>query len=302
MRHGYCLGSHDLENLKESDISRLMVGRDVVLKIEKEAPELGESILNIENLLIHDHAGQTELDIPKLQVKKGEVVGIAGIEGNGQNTLSDVLVGMKSYSNGKVELNRKDIHKKTTHEIRLMGLAYIPEDRMDFGCAPDMSIKDNIISDRYYKKEFRNGIFLNRKKVNQLADQCIQDFEIACDNRDQPVRMLSGGNIQKVVVAREFTSGANFILANQPTRGIDVGAAQMIRKAIVQKSRTEGVATLLISADLNEILECTDRLLVMRKGKIVAAFPETSKVTEEELGEYMLGLKEMSMKEMEGVL
>jgi nucleoside ABC transporter ATP-binding protein len=302
LRHGYCLGSHDLKNLKESDISRLMVGRDVVLKIEKEAPELGESILNIENLLIHDHAGQTELDIPKLQVKKGEVVGIAGIEGNGQNTLSDVLVGMKSYSNGKVELNRKDIHKKTTHEIRLMGLAYIPEDRMDFGCAPDMSIKDNIISDRYYKKEFRNGIFLNRKKVNQLADQCIQDFEIACDNRDQPVRMLSGGNIQKVVVAREFTSGANFILANQPTRGIDVGAAQMIRKAIVQKSRTEGVATLLISADLNEILECTDRLLVMRKGKIVAAFPETSKVTEEELGEYMLGLKEMSMKEMEGVL
>jgi len=144
--------------------------------------------------------------------------------------------------------------------------------------------------------------FLNRKKVNQLADQCIKDFEIACDNRDQPVRMLSGGNIQKVVVAREFTSGANFILANQPTRGIDVGAAQMIRKAIVQKSRTEGVATLLISADLNEILECTDRLLVMRKGKIVAAFPETSKVTEEELGEYMLGLKEMSMKEMEGVL
>jgi simple sugar transport system ATP-binding protein len=114
--------------------------------------------------------------------------------------------------------------------------------------------------------------------------------------------MLSGGNVQKVVVAREFTSGANFILANQPTRGIDVGTAEMIRKTIVKKSREEGTATILISADLNEVLEVSDRLLVMRKGKVVAAFPKANEVSEQELGEYMLGLKEMTEEQMEGLL
>ena len=143
---------------------------------------------------------------------------------------------------------------------------------------------------------------INHKHIDEIVDQYIKDFEIACDDKREPVRMLSGGNIQKVVVAREFTSGSNFILANQPTRGIDVGAAEMIRKTIVKKSREEGTATLLISADLNEVLECSDRLLVMRKGKVVAAFRKANEVSEEELGEYMLGLKTMTPEEMEGLL
>ena len=165
-----------------------------------------------------------------------------------------------------------------------------------------MSIKMNIVADRFTKKDFKSGIFMNDKKINATVDQYIKDFEIACDNADQPVRMLSGGNIQKVVVAREFTSGANFILACQPTRGIDVGTAEMIRKTIVRKSREEKTAALLISADLNEVLECSDRLLVMHKGKIVAAFPKANEVSEETLGEYMLGVREMSKEEMEALL
>ena len=160
----------------------------------------------------------------------------------------------------------------------------------------------NIMADRFDKKEYKNGLFVNDKKINEEVEKHIKDFEIMCDGPDQPVRMLSGGNVQKVVVAREFTSGANFILANQPTRGIDVGTAEMIRKTIVRKSREEGTATILISADLNEVLECSDRLLVMRKGKVVAAFPKANEVSEEELGEYMLGLKQMSDKQMEGLL
>ena len=173
---------------------------------------------------------------------------------------------------------------------------------MEYGCAGNMSIRDNIMADRFFKKEYKNGLFMKEKYINDLVDKYIQEFEIACDDRNQPVRMLSGGNIQKVVVAREFTSGSNFILANQPTRGIDVGAAEMIRKTIVKKSREEGTATLLISADLNEVLECSDRLLVMRKGKVVAAFPKANEVSESELGEYMLGLKTMTAEEMEGLL
>ena len=209
---------------------------------------------------------------------------------------------MGGFSSGTVEVNGNDIKGKTVHDIRSMGMAYIPEDRMEYGCAGNMSIRDNIMADRFFKKEYKNGLFMKEKYINDLVDKYIQEFEIACDDRNQPVRMLSGGNIQKVVVAREFTSGSNFILANQPTRGIDVGAAEMIRKTIVKKSREEGTATLLISADLNEVLECSDRLLVMRKGKVVAAFPKANEVSESELGEYMLGLKTMTAEEMEGLL
>ena len=302
LRHGYCLGSYDLKDMSEADISRLMVGRDVVLKIEKEDPTVGKTVLKIRNLVKNSASGKRVLDDVSFDIHEGEVIGIAGVEGNDQSALSDVLAGMESFSSGTVELNGHDIKGKNVHEIRQMGLAYIPEDRMQYGCAGDMSIRDNIIADRYFKKEYRNGLFINHKHIDEIVDQYIKDFEIACDDKREPVRMLSGGNIQKVVVAREFTSGSNFILANQPTRGIDVGAAEMIRKTIVKKSREEGTATLLISADLNEVLECSDRLLVMRKGKVVAAFRKANEVSEEELGEYMLGLKTMTPEEMEGLL
>ncbi len=302
LRHGRCLGSYELEEMSESDISRLMVGRDVVLKIEKEQPRTGDVVVHIKDLIKINEMGKTVLDGVSLDIRAGEVVGIAGVEGNGQSDLSDVLSGMGGYSSGEVTLNGTKTSGMSVHQIRQLGLAYIPEDRMEYGCAGDMSIRDNIIADRFFLPQYKKGPFINRKYIDQVVDECIRDFDIACDDRDQPVRMLSGGNIQKVVVAREFTSGSNFILANQPTRGIDVGAAEMIRKTIVRKAREEKTACLLISADLNEVLECSDRLLVMRKGKIVAAFPQANLVSEDELGEYMLGIKTMTAKEMEGVL
>ena len=181
-------------------------------------------------------------------------------------------------------------------------MAYIAEDRMVEGVSGDMSIEMNIMADRFTKSNYKSGMFVDAKKIRKETEKLIQEFEILCDGPEQPVRMLSGGNIQKVVVAREFTSGANFILANQPTRGIDVGTAEMIRKTIVRKSREEGTCTILISADLNEVLECSDRLLVMRKGKVVAAFPKANEVSEDTLGEYMLGLKSMTPEQMEGLL
>lgn len=190
----------------------------------------------------------------------------------------------------------------TVKQIRNNGLAYIAEDRMAEGVSGNMSIEMNIMADRFDNPEYKKGIFVDSKKISEDVNKYIKEFEIMCDGADQPVRMLSGGNVQKVVVAREFTSGANFILANQPTRGIDVGTAEMIRKTIVKKSREEGTATILISADLNEVLEVSDRLLVMRKGKVVAAFPKANEVSEQELGEYMLGLKEMTEEQMEGLL
>ena len=302
LRHGRCMGSLDIAGLNEAAISKLMVGRDVVLKIDKEAPKLGKPVVEIQNVVKINSIGKNVLDNVNFTIHEGEVVGIAGVEGNGQTELSEVLAGLSSFASGDIKLNGQSIKGKTVREIRDQGMAYIAEDRMVEGVAGDMSIKMNIVADRFTKPDFKKGMFMDAKKINDIADQYIKDFEILCDSKDQPVRMLSGGNIQKVVVAREFTSGANCILACQPTGGIDVGTAEMIRKTIVKKSREEGTATLLISADLNEVLECSDRLLVMRKGKIAAAFPKANEVSEETLGEYMLGVKEMTQEEMEGLL
>ena len=302
LRRGQCLGSYDLSDMSEADISRLMVGRDVVLQFEKEDPTPGDAIVKVRDLVKINADGKRVLDGLSFNIRAGEVIGIAGVEGNGQSELSDVLSGMDGFASGTVELNGQSIEGKTVFEIRQQGMSLIPEDRNIHGAAGEMSICDNIISDRYFKPGYKKGLFINKKYIENVADEYIKEFQIACDNKKQPVRFLSGGNVQKVVVAREFTTGGNFIIANQPTRGIDVGAAELIRKAIVRKSREEGTATLLISADLNEVLGCSDKLFVMRKGKIVAVFPKASEVSEAELGEYMLGLKTMTEKEMEGLL
>ena len=302
LRHGRCLGTYDIKDMTETKISRLMVGRDVVLKMDKPQHDRGEVVMELDKVVKINSIGKRVLNGLSLKVRKGEIVGIAGVEGNGQSELASAICGLDAHSAGLIKINDVDIAGKPIKDIRELGLAVISEDRMVDGVAADRSIRENIISDRFDKPEFKKGIFMNNKYINQVVDECIQEFEIACDDRDQPVRMLSGGNIQKVVVAREFTSGRNVVLACQPTRGIDVGTAEMIRKYIIKMTREKNAAVLLISADLNEVLECSDRLLVMRKGKITAAFPKANEVSEETLGEYMLGVRDMTAEEMEALL
>ena len=171
---------------------------------------------------------------------------------------------------------------------------------MTYGIVGDGSIEDNIIADRYYKPSMKKGLLLDQKKIDSLADELIQEYKVKCDNRTQPIRMLSGGNMQKVVTAREFTAGASLIIANQPTRGIDIGASDFIRRRLVDL-RTQGAGVLLISADLNEVLEISDSLIVMHNGRIAAYFPDASNVGEDELGEYMLGVRTMSEEEIREV-
>ena len=302
LRHGYCNGTHPISELDAAGISRLMVGRDVVLKIEKEDPKPGKPILEVRNLTRTNAEGKKTLNDVSFTIHEGEVLGIAGVEGNGQSDLSDSISGMVSYDSGTVKLNGKDLKGMKIVDIRSAGMSVIPEDRMTVGCVNDLSVQYNAIADRFDKKENMNGIFLDKKKAKSITDALIKEFEISCDSQDEAIRFLSGGNIQKVVVAREFTSGANFVVANQPTRGVDVGTAEMIRKYLVRQTREKGIGSLLISADLNEILEVSDRLLVMRQGRIVAAFPKANVVDVDELGEYMLGIRTMTAQEMEGVL
>lgn len=299
LRAGKTVGSDNIENLSPEKISRMMVGRDVFLTIEKNPPIVKETVLSVNNLYYVDKDDVGIINGVSFGVRAGEIVGIAGIEGNGQSEIAEIISGIRTKYEGEILINGKSIKHKSIGQIRNLGLSYISEDRMRYGCAEDLPIRENILADRIWDKKFRSfGLILNDKRINQEVDRLIEEFEIVCDSGTEPVRMLSGGNIQKVIVAREFSSGANLIIANQPTRGIDVGTTEMIRKTLVRKTRENDVAILLISSDLNEILEVPDRLLVMKNGKIVAQFRQVNNVSETLLGEYMLGVRKMSSEEM----
>ncbi len=299
LQHGRTIGTDVIENLNPVKIARMMVGRDVIMEINKEPAQPKETILQIKNLKYKNSENIMAVDDVSFVIRSGEIVGIAGVEGNGQNQVAELIAGMLTPLSGAIQLCGNSTKGKSIRKIREMGIAYISEDRMTYGCAANLPIRENIMSDRIHTKKYKKfGLFTDNKKIDKEIHELIEEFEISCDDPNQPVRMLSGGNIQKVIVAREFTSGAKLILANQPTRGIDIGTTEMIRKTLVRKSREDGVATLLVSSDLNEILEVSDRLLVMKDGKIVAHFPDASKVTEDLLGEYMLGVKKMTPEEM----
>lgn len=298
LRHGRVTGHGKISELNPVMLSRMMVERDVVLEINKEKAVAKETILHIEKLNYVNDIGKHVLRDISFGVRAGEVVGIAGVEGNGQTELSEIISGLCARTSGEIQLNGTETAGKKIKEIRDLGLAHISEDRMKYGIAPNLSIRENLASIYLENPKFKKGPFLDVKAVDKFVDDCIRDFEIACVSGNSAVRFLSGGNIQKVIIAREFSSGANFILANQPTRGIDVGTTDLIRRLLVRYTRKKNYGALLISSDLNEIMEVSDRLLVMNQGRITAQFTDMKALTVDELGEYMLGVKTMTPEEM----
>lgn len=297
LRLGKSVGKAVVSDVTEQEISRMMVGRDVVLKVEKTPAKPENVVLKVKDLSIISDTGKTIVDNISFSVRKGEILGVAGVEGNGQSQISEAITGLLAYQGGTIEINGTDIKGKKVRRIRELGVSHISEDRMTYGVAAGSGVKDNIMSDRYYKKEYNKGLLLDNKKINEMTDKLIKEFLIKCDDRDRAVKMLSGGNMQKVVVAREFSNNPHLVIANQPTRGIDVGATEFIRKRLVEL-RDEGTAVLLISADLNEVLELSDSLIVMNGGKIAAYIPDASAIDDNELGEYMLGVKNQTPEEI----
>lgn len=300
LRNGRVTGTAEVKEISEQEISNKMVGRNVMLNIEKEKANPGKSALQVKNLTYTDVHGKEIVKNISFSVRKGEILGVAGVEGNGQREISEIITGLLPRQGGEILVDGKDLSQASIRDIRQNGVAHISEDRMTYGSVGDASIEENIISERYYKKEFNRHGLLDFKKIRTCVNQLIQDYGIKCDNKDAEVKTLSGGNIQKVVVAREFSSDPKVIIANQPTRGIDVGASEFIRKKLV-KLRDEGVGVLLISADLTEVIEASDSIIVMNNGEIVAYFEDASKVDETTLGEYMLGLKRQTEEEIGGV-
>ncbi|QRG86247.1 ABC transporter ATP-binding protein [Bulleidia sp. zg-1006] len=300
LRGGKFLGVYETEDVTPEKISRLMVGRDVVLRVEKESAKPSEEVLKVRDLEFVNDWGKKMLDKVSFSVRKGEILGIAGVEGNGQKELVDMLFGLDRPNAGSVTVNGENVLGLKQQQLRQKHISLVPEDRMLYGIAASASVEENLLSDRCSHKEYNKGLLFNMKAIHEASDKLIQEYKVLCKNHDQKVAMLSGGNIQKVVVAREFSNQPELIIADQPTRGIDVGATEFIRRKLVELSRS-GIGVLLVSADLNEVMELSDSLIVMYGGKIVAYFEDTSKLDDETMGRYMLGLQKQTPEEIKRV-
>jgi general nucleoside transport system ATP-binding protein len=293
MRDGQLVGNVQTENTSENELARMMVGREVFMQVNKPAIKRGSPVLQVRNLSYSLENGVKRLDDVTFEVAAGEIVGIAGVEGNGQTELVEVLTGLRPAGEGTVSISGRIITGRDPRSIREAGVAHIPEDRLTDGAATGASIVENLIVDRYYRSPFTRAGIMSMDALARNARDLISKFRVLARDEHTPMRSLSGGNMQKVIVAREFSSDPKLLIAAQPTRGVDIGAIEFIHQQIVDK-RTEGLAVLLISADLQEVMKLSDRLLVMHAGHIVATFDNPASVSEEELGLYMLGAKRQS--------
>lgn len=300
MRNGKSMGVYNTEDVSKEEISRLMVGRDVILTVEKEKAEPTDVVLRVRDLEYTNEWNKKMLDKISFDVRRGEILGVAGVEGNGQRELVDMLFSLNAPDGGEVTVNGKTVLNRPQRAIRDLGVSLIPEDRMTFGIAGSGTIEENLMSDRVASKRYNKGPLFDMKAMHEDSDRLIVDYKVLCKSRKQQVGMLSGGNIQKVVVAREFSCDPVLIIADQPTRGIDVGATEFIRKKLVELSRA-GAAVLLVSADLNEVMELSDSLIIMCNGRIAAYFEDTAMLDDTVMGEYMLGLKQQDEAEVRRV-
>ena len=296
---GKTMGTYEISDLDEREISRLMVGRDVSLDIEKEEMEFGKTVFSVKDLVYVDQFGKTRLDHVSFSIKEGQILGIAGIDGNGQSELGEAIVGTLKQQQGTITMNGKDISNAPVLARQEAGISHVSEDRMKFGTAPKLSLEDNTISKVYYTDKLKTHGLLDSKKISEFTNRILKEFLVKYDNSKQSIAELSGGNVQKVVVGREFDYEPDLLIMNQPTRGIDVGAIEFIRKKIVDM-RSRKKAILLVSADLSEILSLSDTILVMHEGRIVGHIADVKKTSENELGLYMLGVKEDSKEQIGG--
>lgn len=290
LRDGQTMGTYSVSELSEQEISKLMVGRDVNLDIEKTDRDFKEVVLKVDNLTVKNSFKNVVVDDMSFTVREGQILGVAGIEGNGQSELVNAIIGTNAITNGKVSLNNEDITNYSILKRQEMGISHVSEDRLAYGSAPNLSIEDNAISKIYASKELNNKGILNLNKVKEFTTNLVKEFIVKHDNTKQSIKDLSGGNIQKVIVGREFLYDPKLLIVNQPTRGIDVGAIEFIRHKILDM-REKKKAILLISSDLGEVLSLSDSIIVMHEGKIVGYIEDAKNVTEEELGLYMLGVK-----------
>ncbi len=287
LRGGQYVGTADPQTATEASLAELMVGRKVILQVDKSKAQPGQPMLQVEELVVEDERGQTAVAGLSLEVRTGEILGVAGVQGNGQREFVEALTGLRPVKGGRALIGGTDITHAAPRIVTELGVAHIPEDREKHGLVMPYSIADNMVLNRYYQKPYANGIILNQEKIDQDGKALVQEFDIRAPSEHTPASNLSGGNKQKVIVAREFSRETRLLIANQPTRGIDVGSIEFIHNQIIAQ-RDNGVAVLLVSAELDEVLGLADRVAVMFDGRIVKTLP-IAEATRERVGLLMAG-------------
>lgn len=287
LRRGEVVGETPAATATERSLAEMMVGRSVVLEVAKTEAHPSEIVLDVRNLSTNDDRGQQAVDGASFEVRAGEILGIAGVQGNGQTELVEAITGMRHILAGSVRIGGTDYTNASPRNICEAGCAHIPEDRQKDGLVLPYSISDNLVLNSYYAAPFSQGGVMRGQAIRDNATRLVDDFDIRTPSPFVPVSTLSGGNKQKVIIAREISRGVKLIIAAQPTRGVDVGSIEFIHKAMVME-RDRGAAVLLISAELDEILSLSDRIAVMYHGQIVATLP-AAEATREQLGLLMAG-------------
>jgi len=287
MRRGKVAGVKNTKETNQEEIASMMVGRKVIFKVEKKPLNLGKVALKIEKLEALNNKGLPAVKNISFEIKEGEILGFAGVEGNGQTELVEVITGLRKASSGKIFLNNQDITDDSPRSIREDKIAHIPEDRRQRGIILNYTVAENLILGSHYRAPFNKGLKLNFTAINNHANHLIKDFDIRPTEKDNLLKSLSGGNQQKVIVARELYGEPKLLIAAQPTRGLDVGSIEFVHQQILNE-RGKGKAILLISADLEEILSLSDRIAVIYEGKIVD-FLDPNKTDEREIGLLMTG-------------
>ena len=292
LRKGKYIGTVDVKDTTPEKLSAMMVGRNISFKVDKAPAKPGKVVLDVKGMTVagESHKKDAVKDVT-FQVREGEIVCIAGIDGNGQSELVYGLSGLSELKSGSIYLNGKDMTKASVRQRSVLGESHIPEDRHKYGLVLDYSLEDNMVLQTYFKPRFTNKFgFLKKKEIRNYAEKLIDQYDVR--SSQGPVtqtRTMSGGNQQKAIVAREIDKDPTFLIAVQPTRGVDVGAIELIHKQIVEE-RDKGKGVLLVSLELDEVMDVSDRILVMYEGEIVGEF-KPDEVTVEELGLYMTGAK-----------
>jgi simple sugar transport system ATP-binding protein len=289
IRRGKVVGATRPVETDQNRCAEMMVGRAVQLEVERTPAEGGETVLEVNDLVVLDERHQVAVDGISFDVRAGEVLGVAGVQGNGQTELVEALTGLRAPQSGEVSLLGQSITTAKPRQITELGAAHVPEDRQRDGLVLPFPISDNLVLNTYYQPPFSKGVVLDEGKIQSQADRLIKEFDIRTPSAATSAGSLSGGNQQKVIVAREFSRPIRLLVASQPTRGLDVGSIEYIHDRIIKK-RDEGCAVLLVSSELDEIMGLSDRIAVMYRGKIIDILA-AGNATKEKVGLLMAGVK-----------
>jgi general nucleoside transport system ATP-binding protein len=286
LRRGRNVGTVAKAETTQAELARMMIGQDLPRGAAPADQEPGEAVLRLEGVEARDDRGLPALGGIDLEVRAGEIVGLAGVAGNGQLALAEVIVGLRPARGGRVVFEGKDVSRWSVARRVSAGIGYCPEDRLRYGVAPALSVQDNLVSKSYRRRPVGGRFLIDRGRARRAAEELARRFDVRGD-LDAPVATLSGGNVQKVVLAREISADPRLLIAAQPTRGLDLGAAEATRRLLIEQ-RDAGRAVLVISEDLDELVRISDRIAVIYEGRIMGSFP-AHEADEEQLGLLMAG-------------